>query len=99
MDAVAFIGTIAAICSVVSFLPQAWQIVKTRDTKAISAPMYAITVTGFGFWIAYGLTLGKWPIVASNGICFVTSAFILTMKLLPRRSREKVAETIENAAP
>ena len=85
MNAVTIIGACAAICSVTSFLPQAWRIVKTRDTKAISARMYVLTVTGFAFWIAYGLKLGQWPIVAANGICFVMSAFILTMKLRTRR--------------
>lgn len=98
MGFTAIIGTCAAICSVVSFLPQAWRIVKTRDTKAISAPMYALTVTGFAFWITYGLMLRQWPIVAANSICFVTSAFILLMKLLPPPSRNKVADAIEDVA-
>ena len=60
--------------------------------------MYALTVTGFAFWIAYGLTLGQWPIVGANGICFVTSAFILLMKLLPRQKRDRVADAIEDVA-
>ena len=35
-----------------------------------------------------------WPIIASNGICLILSAFILTMKLLPQREKEKVAEAV-----
>lgn len=99
MDIATLIGACAAVCSVASFLPQAWRIVKTRDTEAISAPMYALTVTGFAFWIAYGMTLGQWPIIAANGVCFLSAAFILTMKLLSSRSRRKVADTIDSAVP
>jgi uncharacterized protein with PQ loop repeat len=51
MEIVTVVGYLAAICSVVSFTPQAWKIIKTRDTKSISAPMYAITVVGFAFWL------------------------------------------------
>lgn len=94
MDVATLVGACAALCSVASFLPQAWRIVRTRDTNAISAPMYALTVTGFGFWIAYGLQLRQWPIVVANGICFLTSAFILAMTLLPSQWRRSVARRI-----
>lgn len=29
-----------------SFAPQAWKIIRTRDTDSISFPMYAMAVTG-----------------------------------------------------
>ncbi|WP_244604713.1 MULTISPECIES: PQ-loop domain-containing transporter [Mesorhizobium] len=46
------VGYLAAIWAMTSFTPQAWKIIRTRDTNSISAPMYALTVVGF----AYG-----WP--------------------------------------
>jgi MtN3 and saliva related transmembrane protein len=57
--------------------------------------MYIVTVVGFVLWTAYGVLLGQWPIMASNGICLALSAFILAMKLLPRREVEEVAEVLE----
>jgi MtN3 and saliva related transmembrane protein len=92
------IGALATLASTTSFAPQAWKIVKTRDTGAISVRMYAITVTGFALWLAYGTLRGEWPLIVTNGICLPLSAFILLMKLLPRRWREAVAATLDPAA-
>lgn len=98
MNWIAVAGTLAALCSTISFVPQAWRIVRTRDTKAISPLTYSLTVTGFALWTAYGLGLGEWPLIVTNSICFVLSAFILIMTLLPRPKKEAVAETIDPAA-
>jgi len=91
-------GTLAALCSTISFVPQAWRIVRTRDTQAISPLTYSLTVTGFALWTAYGVGLGEWPLIITNSICFVLSAFILLMTLLPRAKRDAVAETIDPAS-
>ncbi|TQI72306.1 MtN3 and saliva related transmembrane protein [Bosea sp. AK1] len=98
MNWVAVAGTLAALCSTICFVPQAWRIVRTRDTKAISPLTYSLTVTGSALWTAYGLGLGQWPLIVTNSICFVLSAFILIMTLLPRPKKEAVAETIDPAA-
>jgi MtN3 and saliva related transmembrane protein len=42
--------------------------------------MYAVTVTGFSLWTAYGLMIGSWPIAASNVVCLSLSATILVLK-------------------
>lgn len=98
MQLVTILGSLAAIASTISFTPQAWKIIRTRDTEAISAPMYAITVVGFALWLSYGLMLSQWPIIITNGICLVLSGFILTMKLLPQRKRDKVADALDPKA-
>ncbi|MEI9997161.1 MAG: SemiSWEET transporter [Rhizomicrobium sp.] len=94
MSLIAIIGTLAALCSTISFVPQAWKIIRTRETKDISTGMYLLTVTGFAAWTTYGLLLMQWPLIAANGICLVLSAFILTMKLLPQREKNAVADKI-----
>ncbi len=98
MEAVTIIGSLAAIASTVSFTPQAWKIIRTRDTDAISAPMYAITVAGFALWTGYGLLLGQWPLIVTNSICLLLSGFILAMKLLPPRKRDKIADALDPQA-
>jgi MtN3 and saliva related transmembrane protein len=87
------LGGIAAVCSTISFVPQAWKIIKTRDTKDISTGMYVLTVGGFFLWTAYGISLKQWPLVASNAICFLLSAFILMMKL-STNAKNKVARAV-----
>ncbi len=85
MNYTLIIGAIASLCSMASFAPQAWKIIRTRDTDSISARMYALTVTGFAFWAIYGFLIEEWPIIVTNTVCLLLSAFILTMKLLPDR--------------
>ena len=97
MDFVSIIGSAAAICSTVSFAPQAWKIIATRDTASISAPAYGLTVTAFALWLAYGWFRSDWPLLVSNGICFVLSGFILIMKLLPQAQKEAVSDLIDPA--
>jgi MtN3 and saliva related transmembrane protein len=98
VDAATLVGAAATLCSVTSFVPQAWKVIRTRDTAGISAKMYGITVVGFALWFSYGLLLGRWPLIITNGICLLLSGFILTMKLLPRRKREEVAEALDPTA-
>lgn len=43
------IGTIAAILTTLSFLPQAYQVIKTKDTSGISLGMYTMFVLGVFF--------------------------------------------------
>lgn len=93
---VVWIGAAAAIASTVSFTPQAWKIIKTAETKDISAGMYLIAVTAFALWTVYGVLLRQWPLVASNVICFFLSGFILTMKLLPRAGKRHVSRSVKN---
>jgi len=98
MDTATLVGFAATICSVTSFVPQAWKVIRTRDTSAISRHMYAITVVGFSLWFAYGILLGQLPLIITNGVCLVLSGFILAMKLLPQPQKEAVAATLDPTA-
>ena len=94
---VTILGYVAAVISTASFAPQAWKIIKSRETKDISVGMYLLTVLGFAAWLAFGLFQQQWPLVLSNSICFLLSGFILTMTLLPRREKAAVADAVEKA--
>ncbi len=78
--AVEAIGTGAAICSMTSFTPQLLKIWREKDASSISLRMYAITVTGFALWVAYGVLLESWPIIGANSVCLLEAAAILTLK-------------------
>lgn len=81
-----------------SFLPQAWKVIRTRDTKAISAAMYGITVAGFALWLAYGWLLGQWPLIVTNGTCLLLAGFILAMKLASPRRKAAIAQALDPKA-
>jgi MtN3 and saliva related transmembrane protein len=82
----------------VSFTPQAWKIVRTRETSRISARMYAVTTVGFALWLTFGVMKWEWPIIVTNAVCLVLAGFILAMKLLPRRRRDAVADKLDPEA-
>jgi MtN3 and saliva related transmembrane protein len=74
------VGVAAALCSMTSFAPQIVKLVKTRDASGVSLRTYAVTVTGFALWIAYGVLLGSWPVAVSNTVCLLMSAAVLVLK-------------------
>jgi len=94
MELTTAIGAAATLASTTSFAPQAWKVIKTRNTDAISTRMYAITVIGFALWLSYGALLGQWPLIVTNGVCLALSSFILTMKRLPPRQRDAIASLL-----
>lgn len=98
MNWVSLVGYAAALCSTVSFVPQAWRVLRTRDVSALSTPTYAITCCGFALWLVYGIAKAEWPLILTNSICLVLASFILAMKLMPPRQRESVAQTLASSA-
>lgn len=85
------LGYLAATASMASFVPQALKIIRSRHTNDISVGMYSLTVSAFALWLVFGVLQKQWPLVVSNGVCFILSGFILVMTLLPRRKKNKMA--------
>ena len=81
MQLIDIIGTLAAILTTASFVPQAWHTFRTRDVRGISLGMYSVFTVGVACWLVYGLLLSAWPIVIANCITLALAAAILTMKL------------------
>jgi MtN3 and saliva related transmembrane protein len=98
MTTAAWIGSMAALLSVVSFTPQAWKIIRERRTSGLSAAAYGLTCAAFAFWAAYGVLKGDPAIIVPNGICLLLAAFILLLILLPDRQTAAIAKAIEPAA-
>jgi len=82
-----FVGYLAACLTTASFVPQAWLTFRTRDVSGISLGMYGAFTTGVALWLAYGLLLGAWPVVAANAITLALACTILGMKLRFGRNR------------
>ena len=60
---------------------------RTRDVSGISLAMYTSFTLGVALWLAYGLSLGQWPIVVANCVTLVLSSVILAVKLASLRPR------------
>ncbi len=75
------VGSLAAILTTISFVPQAWHSFRTRDVSGISLGMYSVFTVGVALWLVYGWLLGAWPIVIANIVTLVLAIAILAMKL------------------
>lgn len=75
------IGTLAAILTTISFLPQALHTFRTKDVRGISLGMYSVFTAGVALWLVYGLLLQAWPIVIANLVTLILAGVILIMKL------------------
>ena len=80
MDIDTLIGTVAGCLSTAAFVPQAWQIWKTRSARDGSWAMYAVLIAGVALWIAYGLRREALPLVLTNGVILLVALLILAMK-------------------
>ena len=75
------VGAGAAICSTASFIPQLGKLIRDRSAEAVSSGMFALTVTAFLLWSAYGLMLRSWPLMVSNLLSLVLASAILLLKV------------------
>jgi MtN3 and saliva related transmembrane protein len=83
------LGTLAALLTTGSFLPQALHTLRTRDVSGISLAMYSAFTAGVALWIAYGIALGEWPIIVANAITLALAATILATKIVVERERRR----------
>ena len=81
MQTADWIGTVAAVLTTASFVPQVLQTLRTKDVSGISLSMYSVFVVGVSLWLVYGLMLDAWPVVISNAITVSLAICILAMKL------------------
>lgn len=80
MDIDTLIGTVAGCLSTAAFVPQAWQIWKTRSARDVSWAMYTMLIVGLVLWIVYGLRREALPLVLTNGVILLVALLILAMK-------------------
>ena len=90
MQTTDIIGSVAAVLTTVSFIPQAWQTFRTKDVSGISLAMYSIFTTGVLLWLVYAIALGSWPMIFSNCITAPVALAILAMKLRYRNAPSKL---------
>lgn len=81
MNAVSMLGFAAASLTTGAMLPQVLRILRTRDTRAISATMYAAMSAGTLLWAIYGALRRDWALLAANVITFLFALSILLLKL------------------
>jgi MtN3 and saliva related transmembrane protein len=81
------IGFMAASLTTLSFVPQAYLVIRTRRTAGISLLMYSFFMVGVSLWLTYGILTGAKPIIASNSVTVVLAGTILFIAASERFKR------------
>jgi MtN3 and saliva related transmembrane protein len=81
MDYVELIGFAAGACITIAFLPQLISAWKTKSTRDLSLPTFAIFCAGTVLWLAYGVLTGSVPLMAANVVTMLVAAGIVALKL------------------
>ena len=75
------VGTVAAILTTVSFVPQVMRAWRTKSTNDLSLWMLLAFTAGVGLWTVYGIGLGKPPIIIANAMTFGLALILIALKL------------------
>ena len=81
MSITTIIGLLAAIATTSSFLPQAIETIRTKNTSGISLGMYSIFSFGTLLWFIYGIMDIDWPLIIANGITLIFACVIIAYKI------------------
>ncbi len=74
-------GFTAAFCTTAAFVPQLVRVLKLKTARDISLTLFSMFSFGVFLWLIYGIRVGSWPMIASNGVTLVLSVSILYLKL------------------
>jgi len=81
MNIPSLIGSVAAFCTTVAFLPQVVKTARTRHTRDISLLYTSITLFGVFCWLVYGWLIRDFPLIAANAVTLVMVGVIFSYKL------------------
>jgi MtN3 and saliva related transmembrane protein len=89
-SATEMIGTVAAVCTTISFAPQLVRVLRRKSADDISLGMFLFFSLGVFLWLIYGIRIHSLPVMEANAITLVLSVAILILKLhYDRRRRTK----------
>ncbi len=83
------IGSLASICMIFGYMPQAIAPIRTRDTEGIAMPTFLMMGLGSLFFVVQGILTDNWPLAITNIITFTCSAIIFGIKIHNDRKKKK----------
>ncbi len=81
MNLITLLGLAAACGTTISFIPQAIQTIRTKNTSGISLAMYSVFTFGTLLWLLFGLFSNNLPVTLANGITLIFAMIILIYKI------------------
>lgn len=86
-----WIGSVAAFCTTISFLPQLVRVWRLKSARDISMSMFLLYGFGLLCWLLYGVLLSSWPMIVANSVTLALALGILCLKVRYDR-RDEAAE-------
>jgi MtN3 and saliva related transmembrane protein len=75
------VGSVAAACTTLCWLPQSVKIIREKKTDGISLITQSVFTFGTALWAVYGLLLNNRPVLCANLVTLAFSLAILILKL------------------
>ena len=75
------IGSCAAVCTTIAFVPQLVRVYRRKTARDISVSMFLVFSVGELLWFLYGIYIHSLPVVLANAVTLALALAILTLKL------------------
>ena len=75
------VGSTAAVCTTLCWLPQSVKIIREKRTEGISLITQTVFTSGTALWAAYGFLVHNRPVLFANSVTLVFALAILTLKI------------------
>lgn len=96
MDFIQITGYAAAVLTMVSNIPQAFKIIRTKDTKSVSAGTYTLLLAGLILWVVYGCLRQDLPLIICNSVSALFCGIVLFLMLSSAKTVEEIHNKIQN---
>lgn len=88
-NSIELIGLAAALFSTINQIPQAWKIIRSKNTASISLYTYSLLWISVTLWLIYGISIHDRPLIISNIIGIIPITYIFFIKLKNALSRKE----------
>jgi MtN3 and saliva related transmembrane protein len=75
------VGSVAAVCTTLCWLPQSVKIIREKRTEGISLLTQSVFTLGTALWATYGLLLNNRPVLYANSVTLMFALAILILKI------------------
>lgn len=80
MDWIESIGLLGSAISSITFMPQVYQVWKTKSVGDLNLAMMIIVFVSTIIWLVYGIGKVLWPVIICNGVICVLSLLLIYFK-------------------
>ena len=94
---ISLIGSLAGICTTTAFVPQVIKVWR-QGGRDLSYGMLGLFLTGVTLWFVYGVLLGAWAIMLTNGATGILIAVATALKLW-KTKRSLEARAVQHSLP